>query len=362
MSNKTDWNKNRDDLSVVLNQKFPGLLDGWNDISRNVETEITEEVKTQFKENFGTIESLGELNISVVLDNNFVFGQIKAMVTKGTNLEDTFIFRLLNSVFVSVHAPYKLQEELYAKIDKYLEAETTAAYKYAEYILSKIKLLDAYWTDDWKKANQQIGSVDEDDVPYLALAISIGSHAIISRDKIFQLQSETSVWTIGETDRIMTTFNKGALSFSLIGLGVVTIEGLYRLLSVLVKAIIEVIKELVTALVQLFQMIFKMISKIPPELGVIILGITLLYIFSSEEFRQKGMVMFDKIKNNAKEYLQDLIEDLKHFKNQLIELWEIFKPVGITSAQVIFFLSLEIFSMIEELEKLSKKAPDSLTK
>ncbi len=358
MNKKTDWDKNKEDLESVLGQKFPRFLEGWNDITKNVEIEITEEVKTQFRESFSTIESFGELNVSIVLDNNFVFGQIKTMVSKGTDLEDTFIFRLLNSVFVSVHAPYKLREELYTKIEKYLNDNLDEASKYAEYILSKVKLSDAYWVQDWKKAKQKIENVDEDDVPYLALAISISSHAIISRDKIFQLQNDTKVWTIGETDRVMTTFNKGIISFSLFGLGLVTVEGLYRFLSVVLKAILEIIKELVVALVQLFQMVIKMISKIPPEFGFLVLGMILLYILFSDEFREKGMDMFDKIKTNSKEYLKNKIEDLNEFKNRLVELWEVFKPVGVTSAQIILFFSMEVTSMIEQLEKLKNEVPD----
>jgi len=353
MSNTFDSKDYKKELSTSLNQKFPGLLEEWNQIASNFEVGLTEDLKQGIKEALSSFESFGPITVSVVLDNNFVFGQIKSMLKKQIPLEDSFIYRFLNSMFISAHGPFKLKVELYEKIDLYLQEDSAKAKEYADYLLSKISLEDAYWIEDWKKANQTIGHIDRDDIPYLALVIHLKSHAILSFDKIFQHQQETKVWNIDDGDRIITTFNKGIMSFSLFGVGIVSIEGVYKLLSHIVKTVFDIIKEIVLVIITLFGLGFELISKIPPGIGVLVLGAMLSGLIFSEEFRKKGADWIEKFKENLVVFIKKLIEDLKKFKEELIQLWEVFKPIGITSAQLIFYMSLEVSEMIDELGKLS---------
>lgn len=185
-----DKKKLQNTVKELLEGKFPGFEKEWNKFSKSIGEKFVETITEYFTDGNYFMSQLLPHSLSVVIDNNFIFGQIKTMVRDKKPLQDSFIYKLCELSFIEINAPYKLQEELKAKIDLLIDENKEMALEYADKLLELITIKDAQWTNEWKKANNLIGGTDIDDVPYLALAFQERSHGIISYDKVFQKQGE----------------------------------------------------------------------------------------------------------------------------------------------------------------------------
>lgn len=66
-------------------------------------------------------------------------------------------------------------------------------------ILKRLKMMpDDYYTDCLAKANQVIGKIDKDDVPYMALALKIKADGIWSYDSDLRGQGIVRIFSTGE--------------------------------------------------------------------------------------------------------------------------------------------------------------------
>ena len=196
-----------------INEQFPEFNSTWKEIISKFGDGFVNSLKTQLSEEYQLFKEIKQFKLHMVIDNNFIFGQIKGLIEKSKPLEGSFIYRISNLKSVKIYAPPKLREELYDKIENVLTFNNQLARDFADKLLKKIIIKDAYWVENWIKASRQIGHIDQDDIPYLALAISINGHSIISKDNIFYKAGITQVWKIKDTEQVITNYNKGFISF-----------------------------------------------------------------------------------------------------------------------------------------------------
>ncbi|WP_441000759.1 PIN domain-containing protein [Fodinibius sp. SL11] len=353
MSNEITLEDIESDLSESLEEKFPGISVKWKSLYREFGRDMSEEMKEEFLKFLPSIDGFTRLTVTLVLDNNFVLAQLRGFIKNDEKFEESFIYRLLNSGFVDAYGPVKLKEELYEKIVKHFPESIDKAINYADYILSKITIKDAYFIDAWVKASRQIGEIDRDDVPYLALAIDLDGHAIMSLDKVFDHQSDVKVWEMNDAGRIVANLHQGTFSIGLIGTGTATVLMLYKLVVYIIKALIDVLKDFINAIIGVFELFFNSASKIPKEvvIGLALTAITGLFV--SDDFREKSMEAWRRVTENFQVFVEDLKDFLVLLKEQVLELWDVFKPICVTSAQLLFFLITEVNMMVEDLTQLS---------
>jgi predicted nucleic acid-binding protein len=258
----------RSDLSERMKVRFPEFEAGWNKLVREVGPELVNFIQEKINGHRSLLTELAKFKFKFVVDNNFIFGQIKGAIEKNKEIEKSFIYKLLSSWSIQIFAPPKLQEELFDKINLHIaEQNHEKAFGYALMILSRIEIKDAQWVDAWKKANNLIGELDEDDVPYLALALEIESHAIMTFDDVFHRQGDIRVWKHGDADKVITNYNSGFISFVIIERAGVLIG---KILAAIFRFIRDSIVDLLELMVAIASGTITVLSKIPWPIWVLI--------------------------------------------------------------------------------------------
>lgn len=88
------------------------------ELVNKVGDEFVNHIKTHFQSQYEIFREISDFQITVVVDNNFIFGQIKNIVERNKSLETSFIYRISKLSSVKIYAPPKLVEELFDKIAK----------------------------------------------------------------------------------------------------------------------------------------------------------------------------------------------------------------------------------------------------
>lgn len=342
-------------LADRLNAKYPDFEKNWTKIVQTLGSDFVGIIKENFQKELKFFNELSKFKLSIVIDNNFIFGQIKNLIEKDKKLETSFVYKLVTASYINVYAPYKLKEELIDKIDNILKNKHDLAHKYANVLLDNIIIKDAFWIDEWKKANNLIGHIDKDDVPYLALSFHVESHGIISNDKIFHKQNHSKAWNIQDVDKIITSYNSGFISFCFLGSVGMILKLIWDVIVAVFKVIGEILIELITGIGLIVGGVFSLLGKIPPEIGLILLGLGALGLMFSPEFRQAGQNALIKTGDFIKIVIEKMKDFLDWISSVLSEFWELFKPIGLTSLEIIGYLTMEYNIMKEEVQKLEKE-------
>jgi predicted nucleic acid-binding protein len=265
------------------------------------------------------------------------------------------VYKLVKTSYINVNAPFKLKEELNDKIDTVLKINHDLAHKYADELLESIIIKDAFWIDEWKKANNLIGHIDIDDVPYLALSFHVESHGIISNDKIFHKQNHSRVWNIHDTERIITSYNSGFISFCFIS----SIGIIFKLIWDVIFAIFKVIGDILTDLIYGIGLIiggmYKLLKNIPKDIIILLISIGVIALIFSQDFRKNGQNILIKTGDFIKNVFEKIIELIDWISSILIEFREMFKPVGLLSINFVGYLILEFDLMKQEVLKLERE-------
>ncbi|MEQ8524687.1 PIN domain-containing protein [Gracilimonas sp.] len=342
----------REQAQLRLEEKFPGISKEWKELTQNIGMDVKNKVKKEIQGNFISIQGIGRLNASVIIDNNFVIAQMRGILSSDKKLEDSFIYRLLNSIFITAYAPPKLKEELYDKVDKYFSDQYEEACVLAEYVLERVVIKEAYFVDNWISAQRKIGDIDEDDVPYLALALDIKGQAILSLDKIFQHQNDVVVWEMKDAGKVMASFSQGVASLGLIGTGAITLKSIYQVIAFIFEILIEILKDMLKAIMALFSLIVNSAANVPKEMWALLLITLLGSLFFSEDLRAKGKEFYDKAIEKFSQFIRDFRDFLIRLKEDLLELWNVFSPVASVTGQILLFLFAEVNLMLNEVKSL----------
>jgi predicted nucleic acid-binding protein len=334
-----------------LKKEFPNFEKGWGDIVKTLGFDFIDFMKDRIKHDFSELKSFFDLQLSIVIDNNFIFGQIKNSVEKNRDIKETFIYKLTETKFVNIYAPYKLKNELFSKIETILNNNTVAK-KYADLLLKKIHIDDAPWVEEWKKAANSIGHIDPDDVPYLALALHEKSHAIISNDKIFKKQGNSKSWNIYDTDQIISNYGSGLLSFFLVG-------GTLKIVDLFVSIIIAFFKIIADFIFYIFKVLANLsiesieflANKVPGWMYLSLLTLTVL----SKKIRKGGKEFIRNAGNLINIIYKEFIELIKTLIQRINELLEALKPTAIVGLEILFYITRELGIMVEQIQKLESE-------
>ena len=191
---------------------------------------------------------------------------------------------------------------------------------------------------------------DEDDVAYLALAFYKKTHAIISFDKIFSLQSDSQIWDMDNARKAITTYNEGFISICCLSTIPSIGKFMWDIISLAFFTIIELITELIASAAYLIQNMWEGIKKIPEQVSVFA---ALLMIFSEtarEIVKQSGEFILKQV--------NELIDGVKKFIEYIIsllkEMYENLKSFGSVALQMISSMLLSVGIMYEEIQELEK--------
>jgi predicted nucleic acid-binding protein len=354
MKNTDKLNESKNLIYLQLNSWIPDFNIKWNKIVKKFGNDYIETIIEIFKKDFNFFKELFNFKFIFVIDNNVIFGQIKNILEKNKKLEDSFIYKLVNTPFIEVYAPCKLKEELNNKIDEILNTNKELAHKYADELLKNIIIKDAEWTDDWKKAKNSIGQIDIDDVSYLALALCIESHGIISFDKVFQKQGFSKVFKIQDVDNIVTCYNSGIISFLFLGSIGIILELLCDVILIIFNIICDILIELINVIFLIANNMINLLSQIPNEIILILMSIGLIEFIFSPEFRKNS----ENIIININDFIKNIINKIKIFIDNMIlklnDFGEIFKPIGISYFEIVIYLVTEFNIMKETILEIEK--------
>jgi predicted nucleic acid-binding protein len=341
------------DLSIRIRSRYPEFYKCWKQLVKEVGSGLVNELKKIFSKELGFVKEITSFKLKLIIDNNFILGQILGIIRKNENVDACFLYKILQSSIVEVYAPPKLREELFEKISEVLDQKDhEKAFEHAEILLSKIDVKDAQWIDSWKRANNLIGSVDSDDVPYLALAIEVGGHGIMSFDHVFHKQGDVKVWKHEDTDRVITNYNSGFISICILG-KVSAVLG--KLVAVIFKIIRDFIIRALRMLFRVMKSIFGQLGKIPVAIWIILVSLGIVFW---EEVKQAGKSFFDMIREKTRELVMLIKNLLRQFQILIKSVWNLVEPGFTTAFEFIAFLYVEYSHLIEEIQtiKMSKAA------
>jgi len=355
--NEKDTSEIKKLIEERINQKFPNFSEEYQKLTTKVGEPLIKSIKESFKGFFDN--ELNSMTLSVIVDANFIVGQIKGSVENNRPIEQSFIYKLCSSGIFKVYTPPKVLIEIDRHIPRLIPNEVEKGKLYAKKILHFISIEEAYWVEDWKKANRLIGSQDKDDIPFLALAFHKNSHAILTNDNHFKLQQNVKIWDIGHTKNIVTTSQRGFLSFMVLGVGIESIHVLWEILCIVFSTIFDLLLMFIEGIYAFIKGGINALSKIPNEIyitsGIIIL---LLAIFS-EDFRNGVTDFTSKMLDKLSILIEKIGEGIKDLIVAISHIVELLKPYAITFFEFAGYFLFEFSLAYEELMKIDKLRANS---
>jgi predicted nucleic acid-binding protein len=347
--------KGKKDFSERLKQRFPDFEKEWRKLVSDFGTEMVNTIKQKLSGEYSFLKELAEFKFKIIVDNNFIFSQIKGAIKKKYALEASFIYKLLKSSSIEMYGPHLLKEELLEKVKTVLpEHERELGTSYALTLLSKIRIQDAMWTDDWKKANRLIGEHDPDDVSYLALAFEIGGHGILSLDNVFHRQGDINVWKHHEMGKVVTNFNSGFVSMTLMDQ---TGQLIVKILTMVFKFIKDALVSIVKLLVNLAAGIVKGLASLPP---LVMIGLITLGIIYADDIKKHGKEFFSYVVERANEILIRVKIALREIIDLLKKALDVVHLGATVTFEFLGYLLNEYHSMYEQVKELNIDFPKQL--
>lgn len=335
----------KDKINKRVSQKFPDFEKDWSNYANSFGIQCVSSLRDIFKKQLHSFKTVLDISLNVVVDNNFIFGNIKKLINNKESIENSFILQLCKCELIKFYAPPKLKEELFKKIDEYILDDKDLAIYYADTILNYIIIQDAEWIEDWKRANNLIGHIDEDDVPYLALAFNIGSHSLISYDKVFQNQNDVQIWNQKDIGKIVTSYNSGSVALVILGTSIMLIWNIIKFISLILKTIFE-------AIVHTLSFVFKVVSSIPFPFLAFAGILTAIAYHENPEDREA----LDEIKKNGKEWIKNQLKNCQQSIKRVIELIEVLKksagPSIIAGFDILGFLAMEYVTLSNSIAEI----------
>jgi|GEM_PF-4181358 len=173
------------ELNKFHNSEWDYFKDYFSDFDRHF-GEITKHLKSEFIDHLRyqfVFSERCDFKVKLVIDLNIVFTEVRSII-KG---RPSFLLRIINNPLLTLYAPPEIIKEVNKVIENDLPKNLgkDKAKETAQEILSKITILKRNHLDSWSKADTLIGKRDKKNVPFLALACSLETHGVITRDKDF---------------------------------------------------------------------------------------------------------------------------------------------------------------------------------
>ncbi len=300
-----------------------------------------------------------KFRLKLVIDTNIIFSEIRAILMG----KPSFLSNLINIPFLELFAPKKIREELFKTIEEDLppNLDMENAYSLAYFFFEKINILDQENEEAWEKAYILLKQYDKDDIPFLALAISLNAHGIITKDKHFNRQEDMSVWKLGISGKVASTISRGVFSLYILDYSLNKILfTLARCIFIIFQGFLEFCHELYSAIKAAFISMHEKYSNLPTWLQVgipvIITTIPTLILIFSEKARNSLKDFVINLKDNLSLFIKHFRDDLKYniemIKNLTIKLYPFFELV-IEGMGYLFYSAILLAKQIKALEDRS---------
>lgn len=339
---------------------FKDSYDSFKNLLSTIKREISPDIIAKLNEFFiNILNHIAEgfkFRLEFVIDTNILFGEIRAILFN----KPSFLQKIIDLPFLKLFAPPKIKEELFNTIKDDLprEFDNEKAIKLANLFLEKIDILTDKKLVAWKEANLLLAKHDKDDVHFLALAISLNAHGIITKDKHFEKQNAISVWKLGECGRMASTISKGALSIFILD------KSLNRMLPEIGKffilffqSFLESCREIYASIKSAYKQLTNKYSTLPKWLKIgipiVIIAIPSLILAFSEKSRKSLKNYFINLKAYLKKDLRRIYNDLKYnielIKILFLELLP-FIDFSFDGMGYLFYSAYQFYKNIELLE------------
>jgi len=297
---KDSYNNFRSLLSEIKKEFSPEILENLNEYFIYILNHIAEGFK---------------FRLELVIDTNIIFAEIRAILKNNPS----FLQKIIDFPFLKLFAPPKIKEELFNTINDDLpkELDRKKAISLANSFLEKIEILTQKKTAAWRKASLLLAEHDKNDVQFLALAISLNTHGIITKDKHFAKQKVINVWKLGECGRIASTISHGVFSLYLLDMSLNRIfPELAKFLILFLQSFLEFCYEIYISIKSVYNYFANKYSTLPKWLKIAIpIGIitipSLILVFS-EKKRRYLKNFFINLKDNLKKCLKCVYDDIKY--------------------------------------------------
>ncbi|MCP6719098.1 MAG: PIN domain-containing protein [Patescibacteria group bacterium] len=328
--NFREFLKNFDEQNLKL---FRNSYESFNNLLTTIKKEISPEILENLHKFFiNILNHIAEgfkFRLEFVIDTNIIFGEIRAILKNNPEEElkkfivennmPSFLQKIIDFPFLKLFAPPKIKKELFSTIDNDLpeDLDKKEAVLLANYFLEKIIILTQKNSIVWRKANNFLAKHDKDDIPFLALAIYLDAHGIITKNQHFEKQNAISVWKLGESGRMVSSVSQGAFSIYILD------KSLNRILPEIVKffilffqSFLEFCHEIYKSVKSTYEYLVKRYSSLPKWLKVgIPIGIvaipSLILAFSGKS-RKSLKNYFINLQLNLNKDFRRLYDNIKY--------------------------------------------------
>ena len=348
--------ENLDEQNIDLfKDSYNSLKNLISKIKEEISPEILESLKEFYINILNHIAEGFKFRLEFIIDTNIIFAEIRAILMG----KPSFLLKVIDLPFFKLFAPLKIKEELYNTIINDLPSnlDKEKAFSLANSFINKIEILTQKKSDAWKKAYNLLAEYDKDDVEFLALAISLESHGIITRDKHFKKQKDINVWKLGESGKIASTVSHGALSLYILDIGFNRILlTLTKWIFLFFQSFLEFCHELYTSIKSTCYYFANKYSNLPKWLKIgipiVVIAIPSLILIFSKKSRNNLKNFFLKLKDKLNISIRRVYNDLKYnfeiIKSLTINLYPFFE-FSIDCLGYLLYSANQLFKQIKML-------------
>jgi predicted nucleic acid-binding protein len=303
-----------------INVNFEEIDKILADIIKTVDPSIKQYLKQYFENNLLNFYN-GTLELSLIIDANIIISNSISYIKNNKS----FLLELSKSPFLKLLAPLHLKEELKNKIPEISKKQKLNENKIKEVFdlfLEKITFITIEDTN-YAVVSKIMGERDKKDVPYIACYLSIKSHGIITGDKDILDIPEIKTWeNPGSVGKVVTTFEKGALSFFIVGEGLPLIcKLIYETLVLVLRSIWEVVITIGNLIYTLIKEGITVISKLPDWVKIMI-GASVLFLIIWNKSREVIITLLQSFAHIIISILVWLYKAIKDILNLIAPLIE----------------------------------------
>jgi len=349
--------KNLDDQNIDLfKDSYDSFKNLLTDIKKEFSPEVLENLNKLFKYILNHIAEGFKFQLEFVIDTNILFSEIRAILYN----KPSFLQKIIDFPFLKLFAPLKIKEELFNTIKDDLprNLDKKEAVLLANYFLGKIEILSLKNSIAWRKANNFLAEYDKNDVPFLALAIYLGAHGIITKDQHFEKQEAIRVWKLGESGRMASNVSQGAFSIYILDKSLNTIvPTIVNFFLLFFQSFLEFCREKFTSIKSTYDYLTNKYSTLPKWLKIgipiVIIAIPSLILAFSEKSRKNLKNLFINLRVKLNKNLRKIYESIKYnigiTKDLIIELLP-FVEFSLDGLGYLLYSAYQFYKSLEYLE------------
>ena len=304
-----------------IDAEFAKITQGF----RYTNPDILTESKRFFEK---TLHLIGkyDLELKLIVDANIVLQEGLALIKKN----NSSLISLSKSPFFKIIAPTWLLEELNKKIPnvaKKNKVDEQALRTAVGEVIKSITILEVRGEQAYILAKQILGKRDPEgkDAPYVALYLTVKSHGILTADEDIITQKTITTWNkVGFAGRIVSTFERGAISFLVLGEGIpIALAVLYEVTVAILNGIWHTLEAIGSAFMAIAAAGVAAISELP-DWAILAIGIATVFIASCKEAREWIVKnILEPIRKTIIDVLKRVYEIIKEMISALVNLLEI---------------------------------------